>query len=267
MRSDESEMRSSESELSSGESWLRLGDRGCVRANHDCLGRIRTKLRRVVTASGESWLRSANRDCLGQIWTTSPAKVGLRRIGIVSPARSWPRASRHCVGQFSSGESLPRASHDLGPSCLVWCARRPKVHNGWLGSRRKQIVDHSVWCTHTGKVDCFLYEEQTTPRLLGAIKGPLRCHGAVSVQHNETIKRAYNKPRDSDHALVHSREIWASFELRLCWFSLLSSFLYSCAWSCYICALVCVGTPPSLLFLIVIILCKVWETPTCRDFS
>jgi hypothetical protein len=58
-----------------------------------------------------------------------------------------------------------------------------------------------------GKADWFPNKDLTTPRLLGAIKGPPRHPGVGLEQHNKTNTNAYNTLLDFDHTLVRSREI------------------------------------------------------------
>jgi hypothetical protein len=99
--------------------------------------------------------------------------------------------------------------------------------------------------SQTGKADCFPNEEPTTPRLLGAIKGPPRWHGAAP----KNITRAYNHSETPRSCFGSLERDLSAFELRLFRFSFMCSFLHLCAWSCCICALVCVATPSLTLVL------------------
>jgi hypothetical protein len=49
-----------------------------------------------------------------------------------------------------------------------------------------KIVDCSIRCKQTGKVDCFPNEDPMAPCLPRAIKGPPGRHGAVLEKHTRT---------------------------------------------------------------------------------
>jgi hypothetical protein len=147
----------------------------------------------------------------------------------------------------------------------VQCVRKPKVRNGRLGCRRKQISNCSVRCTQTGKADYFPYEEPTTPRLLEDIKGPL---GVMEQHPDNTLKQSQEHITNSETPIT----LWFIRERFECFLSWDSVSFHSCAlfFTCVrglaAFVLLCVLLlHPLLLFLIVIILCKVWETSTCVD--
>jgi hypothetical protein len=105
------------------------------------------------------------------------------------------------------------------------------------------------------------------PRLLGAIKGSLGCHGATPVQHTR-ISQEHTTNFDTPITLWFIRErfvhvlSWDSVDFHSC--ALFLTCVHGLAAFVLLCVLL---LPPLLLFLIGNILCKVWETPTCGDSS
>jgi hypothetical protein len=172
--------------LASGESEPRLPRRLASGKSELCLP-PRGGLRWVVTASSESWLRRACHDCVA---------IGLGRV-LTTSGESWLRRALG-LGRVmtASGELWPRASRDLGPSCLVRCAIQPKACNGQLDHRRKWIADYSVWCTQTGKVDCFPDEESTAPWVYKRDPRRMKQEPKTSQEHTRTLRLC-------DHTLVH----------------------------------------------------------------
>jgi hypothetical protein len=93
----------------------------CAWANHDCAW-ARHDYAWASRDYARSWPR-ANRDCvscmrlaLGELELRLPSEVGLERVIIVSPARSWSRASHDCAQSWS------RANRD--------CVSRPRLSSG-----------------------------------------------------------------------------------------------------------------------------------------
>jgi hypothetical protein len=173
--------------------------RNCARANHDCLPsedglrRARTMsfatggIGQIMNVLGEAWLSRASCDCLKRDPTAS--------------SELWHRAS-YCLGRVVPSDKLwPRANRVL---CAMW----QKAHNSRLNWWRKHITDWQFGARR--QADCFPNGDPMTPRLLGAIKGSPRRHGAAPMQHTEKNTREYNTPRFRSR-LVHSREIWARF--------------------------------------------------------
>jgi hypothetical protein len=76
---------------------------------------------------------------LGELELHLRPGVSLERV--MTASGGWPRVSHDCIGRLASGESWPRASRDLGRSCLVQCAMLSKARIGQLGHRRKHITD------------------------------------------------------------------------------------------------------------------------------
>jgi hypothetical protein len=269
--------------------------RDCARANPECVSHSRM-------GSGEPGLYLPSEDGLGRTETVSPTKVGLGRIGIASPTKVGlgriKTASPTEVGLgrietsspievslgrvvTASSESCPRASYGLGravasgalwprASCgLRWvvsgvpCDLRRTMVSSTIEGSRSPIVQS----VHTYREGWLLPKWRTNgSRLLGAIKEPPGRHGAVPMQNTKINTRAYTILLDSDHALVRSREIWVRFELRLCWFSFVRSFIHLYVCSCCIFALVCVASP--FLTLVLLCLCALrWKSAKNDDLA